>query len=40
MQFDVEQAIFGNYFKNPEEEQASETINTVKAASPEEGGGK
>ena len=32
--------IFGNYFKNPEEEQASETVNTVKAASPEEGGGK
>ena len=32
--------IFGNYFKNPEEEQASETVNTVKTASPEEGGGK
>lgn len=32
--------IFGNYFKNPEEEAASETINTVKAAAPEEGGGK
>lgn len=27
--------IFGNYFKNPEEERASETVNTVKAASPE-----
>jgi CubicO group peptidase (beta-lactamase class C family) len=27
--------IFGNYFKNPEEEKASETVNTVKAASPE-----
>lgn len=27
--------IFGNYFKNPEEEEASETVNTVKAASPE-----
>lgn len=32
--------IFGNYFKNPEEEQASETVNTVKASAPEEGGGK
>lgn len=32
--------IFGNYFKNPEEERASETVNTVKAASPEEGGEK
>jgi CubicO group peptidase (beta-lactamase class C family) len=31
--------IFGNYFKNPEEERASETVNTVKSA-PEEGGGK
>lgn len=27
--------IFGNYFRNPEEEKASETINTVKSASPE-----
>lgn len=27
--------IFGNYFRNPEEEKASETVNTVKAASPE-----
>lgn len=27
--------IFGNYFKDPEEEEASETVNTVKAASPE-----
>jgi CubicO group peptidase (beta-lactamase class C family) len=32
--------IFGNYFKNPEEERASETVNTVKASAPEEGGGK
>jgi len=32
--------IFGNYFKNPEEEQASETVNSVKASAPEEGGGK
>ena len=32
--------IFGNYFKNPEEEQASEAVNTVKASAPEEGGGK
>jgi len=32
--------IFGNYFKNPEEEEASETVNTVKASAPEEGGGK
>jgi hypothetical protein len=33
--------IFGNYFRNPEEEQASETVNTVKASSShEEGGGK
>jgi CubicO group peptidase (beta-lactamase class C family) len=28
--------IFGNYFKNPEEEKASETENTVKATSPEQ----
>jgi CubicO group peptidase (beta-lactamase class C family) len=27
--------IFGNYFKDPDEERASETVNTVKAASPE-----
>jgi CubicO group peptidase (beta-lactamase class C family) len=27
--------IFGNYFRNPEEEKASETVNTVKSASPE-----
>ena len=27
--------IFGNYFRNPEEEKASETVNTVRAASPE-----
>jgi CubicO group peptidase (beta-lactamase class C family) len=32
--------IFGNYFRNPEKEQASETVNTVKASAPEEGGGK
>ena len=27
--------VFGNYFRNPEEEEASETVNTVKSASPE-----
>lgn len=32
--------IFGNYFKNPEEEAASERINVVKPAAHEEGGGK
>ncbi|HUQ66067.1 MAG TPA: serine hydrolase domain-containing protein [Flavitalea sp.] len=32
--------IFGNYFNNREEDQASETVNTVKASAPEEGGGK
>jgi CubicO group peptidase (beta-lactamase class C family) len=32
--------IFGNYFNNREEEQASETVNTVKASGHEEGGGK
>jgi CubicO group peptidase (beta-lactamase class C family) len=32
--------IFGNYFKNPEEEEASESVNTVKASAPEAGGGK